>query len=214
MYLTCFCSGSLFTNSNWFAFEGERAASERSTSAIASQSPSTDLAGGTNGEGDDDVIVGGDDDLDDTAASSPLPSTNSEDTTASNLLGSSSDKPPVWVEWRETDSSEACNTIESPNLPNGEIQVESSDCGCDYNEIDKPCISSDDCDKTDGGLPQAKNEEPDSSVSESLIAGDGSSPSTEQTSNEDVKMEVGKEETLKLRDDKDNESNVAKEAES
>ncbi|GKD82273.1 serine/threonine-protein phosphatase 6 regulatory subunit 3-like protein [Tanacetum coccineum] len=38
-------SGSLFTNSNWFAFEEERVAHEQSISAVASPSPNTVTTG-------------------------------------------------------------------------------------------------------------------------------------------------------------------------
>ena len=75
------CSGSLFTNSNWFAFEDDRVANERSTGSHASPSPNTEETCVINGGSDDNVIVGEDDDLVDTATSSPEAGTKSEDTT-------------------------------------------------------------------------------------------------------------------------------------
>jgi serine/threonine-protein phosphatase 6 regulatory subunit 3 len=65
------CSGSLFTNSNWFAFEDDRVANERSTGSLASPSPNTEGGDVINGGSDDNVIVGEDDELVDTATSSP-----------------------------------------------------------------------------------------------------------------------------------------------
>ena len=74
-------SGSLYTNSNWFAFEDDRVANERSTGSPVSPSPNTEVTGVINGVCDDNVIDGEDDDLVDTATSSPEAGTKSEDTT-------------------------------------------------------------------------------------------------------------------------------------
>jgi len=64
-------SGSLFTNSYWFAFEDDRVAKERSTGSLASPSPNTEGGDVINGGSDDNVIVGEDDELVDTATFSP-----------------------------------------------------------------------------------------------------------------------------------------------
>ncbi|XP_059668483.1 uncharacterized protein LOC132313634 [Cornus florida] len=126
-------SGSLFTNSNWFAFEDDRIVNERSTGSVASPSPSTEGIGNTNGGGDDEVIVDEDDDLVGNATSQVLePKPSSEDSALGNMSenvretgASESDKPPEWVEWRETpDSVEPSDTDRPPVLPNGEVQVE------------------------------------------------------------------------------------------
>ena len=80
------------------------------------------------GEGDD-VIVGEDDDLVDTATSSPEPETKLEDIeppAAANVReieSKETDKPPEWVEWRETSDSGDPSDV----LPNGELQVVSLD---------------------------------------------------------------------------------------
>ncbi|XVF23124.1 hypothetical protein REPUB_Repub13aG0010700 [Reevesia pubescens] len=129
-------SGSLFTNSNWFAFEDDRVSNERSTSALASGSPNTEGAGVVSGDGEDDeVVVGEDDDLDDTATSSQLADAKLEDNSADlsedskEAGGSANDKPPAWVEWRETpDSIEAS----ASDVPNGELQVKLKDKGSDH----------------------------------------------------------------------------------
>ena len=69
---------SLYTNSNWFAFEDDRVANERSTSSLAPPSPNTEVTGVINGGSDNNIIVGEDDDLVDTATPSPEAGTKSE----------------------------------------------------------------------------------------------------------------------------------------
>ncbi|XP_031273194.1 serine/threonine-protein phosphatase 6 regulatory subunit 3 isoform X2 [Pistacia vera] len=138
-------SGSLFTNSNWFAFEEERVNNDRSTGSPASPSPNNEEAAVTNRGGDNEV-VGEDEDLDDTATSPAVPETKSEDTDVVNLPEdseetgpSATEKPTVWVEWRETpDSSNPSDAAEPVSVPNGEVQVETRDevvdCGPDASE--------------------------------------------------------------------------------
>ncbi|CAH8362485.1 unnamed protein product [Eruca vesicaria subsp. sativa] len=59
-------SGCLFTDSNWFAFDDEKATNERSVNSIASPSPDADK------DGDDNVVVIGEaDDFKDTVISDP-----------------------------------------------------------------------------------------------------------------------------------------------
>ncbi|MBA0690947.1 hypothetical protein Goari_008598, partial [Gossypium aridum] len=96
-------SGSLFTNSNWFAFEDDRVSNECSSGALASASPNTERAAVVNGEGEDDEVVGGedDDDLDDTATSSEVSEGNkidhsSDESKDSKEAGpSANEKPPA-----------------------------------------------------------------------------------------------------------------------
>ncbi|EOY25483.1 SIT4 phosphatase-associated family protein isoform 4 [Theobroma cacao] len=120
-------SGSLFTNSNWFAFEDDRVSNERSIGALASPSPNNEGAGVVNGDGEDEVVVG-EDDLDDTATSSQVPDAKLEDNSAdvsedSREAGpSANDKPPAWVEWRETPDTSGLNpdgtTEDAPSSDN------------------------------------------------------------------------------------------------
>ncbi|KAA8514846.1 hypothetical protein F0562_018025 [Nyssa sinensis] len=123
-------SGSLFMNADWIAFGDNRILNERSTGPVASPSP--DAEGIGNGGGDDEVIVD-EDDLVDTATSQlsePKPSL--EDSAFVNLSKytgeaevSESDKPPEWVEWRETsDSLEPSDADRPPVLTNGDHQLE------------------------------------------------------------------------------------------
>lgn len=114
------CSGSLFTNSNWFAFEDNKAATERPTGSLTSPAPNTEETVADNGGGESGGVAK-DDDLDDTATSTTVVEAKSGETDAGNVPGTSqetgpdaTEKPAVWVEWRETpdtsDPSEAGGT--------------------------------------------------------------------------------------------------------
>lgn len=161
------CSGSLFTNSNWFAFEDDRVANERSTGSLASPSPNTEGDDVINGGSDDNVIVGEDDELVDTATSSPEAGEKSEDTTdllSDNLRETGqteTDKPPEWVEWRETSDSGDPSDV----LPNGEIQV-------GLEELSKP-DAAEPSSSTDG---LEKNDE---TATEQLLASTDENPSSD-----------------------------------
>ncbi|GER36791.1 SIT4 phosphatase-associated family protein [Striga asiatica] len=124
-------SGSLFTNSDWFAFEDEKPAE---SDPNASLSPESGVAHeGAKEEADRDVVaVREDEDLADTAATSENPE-EKPDSSGPAI----SDKPPEWVEWREsshsiefplTSDSTTTNTAgavqEVVPLSNGEVQVE------------------------------------------------------------------------------------------
>ncbi|KAL3851523.1 hypothetical protein ACJIZ3_013405 [Penstemon smallii] len=133
-------SGSLFTNSNWFAFEDDRMVNELSTDPIASSSPNLEGQEVVDGGGDDEVIVEEDETLGDTTTSLPTESKpTSDDNTAdklSDLRESETvgpDKQPEWVEWRESstsvdlpptsNSADEPDSTQPPSLPNGEVQV-------------------------------------------------------------------------------------------
>ncbi|MBA0748585.1 hypothetical protein Gogos_002577, partial [Gossypium gossypioides] len=132
-------SGSLFTNSNWFAFEDDRGSNDNPTGALPSSSPNTEGAGVINGDGEDDkVVVGKGDDLDDTATSSQVPDVKSEVNSANlsedskEAAPNANDEPPTWVEWRETsDGIKASGFAESAIVRNGEVQVKLEEKGSD-----------------------------------------------------------------------------------
>ncbi|XP_062012620.1 uncharacterized protein LOC133729152 [Rosa rugosa] len=181
-------SGSLFTNSNWFAFEDDRASSDRATGSLTSPSPDTMEANVTNGGGEDNVIVGEDDDLVDTATSSPEPGTKPEDSEVSvpnnsTEVGSSeTDKPPEWVEWRETsDSGEP-----SDALPNGELQTVSPDAATSSPSSD-PLVSKD---EIDAGHQAEISAEKTSKPSELSESGNGN-PSSDSTTSDAAASAVG-----------------------
>ncbi|KAF8046125.1 hypothetical protein N665_4009s0002, partial [Sinapis alba] len=121
-------SGSLFTNSNWFAFDDEKAANERSVNSIASPSPDGD---------EDGVVIGEADEFRDTTASSAAVDMETEDSASKNPSESTSEpeaeKSPAWVEWRETSESTApfSNSDEATVMPNGVVQREKEDTGDD-----------------------------------------------------------------------------------
>ncbi|GFP95963.1 serine/threonine-protein phosphatase 6 regulatory subunit 3 [Phtheirospermum japonicum] len=135
-------SGSLFTNSNWFAFEDEKTGDEHSSDPITSSSPNSEPPESVK-EADNDVTVEEDEDLTDTATSEspepkPTPDENTETTTKlsegpTETETSGSDKPPEWVEWRESshsiefpptsNSTNTADAAQEPPLPNGEVQV-------------------------------------------------------------------------------------------
>ncbi|KAF2317887.1 hypothetical protein GH714_041207 [Hevea brasiliensis] len=142
-------SGSLFTNSNWFAFEDDRVANERSAGAHASPSPNNDETGGVNSAGSDQVMVGEDVDLDGIASSSPVPELSIDDTSVNNSSKdvketSANDKPPVWVEWRETPDFNYLSGSNVTLVPNGDSENQGGD--------GDPDVA--------GGLPNATNESP------------------------------------------------------
>ncbi|PIN22429.1 SAP family cell cycle dependent phosphatase-associated protein [Handroanthus impetiginosus] len=158
-------SGSLFTNSNWFAFEDVRIVNEHSTGSNGTSSPNIGEHAILK-EGADGVIIEGKEDLADTAMSKPQeskptlegkePSKLSNDSRKTKNVGP--DRPPEWVEWRESsdsvdlaptsNSADTFHASERPSVPNGEL-VESGDIRADKVEScgDTP---SDTC-KIDGG---------------------------------------------------------------
>ncbi|KAB2060242.1 hypothetical protein ES319_A10G003700v1 [Gossypium barbadense] len=150
-------SGSLFTNSNWFAFEDDRGSNDNPTGALPSASPNIEGAGVVNGDGEDDkVVVGKGDDLEDTATSSQVPDVKSEVNSADlsedskEAAHNANDEPPTWVEWRETsDGIKASGFAESAIVRNGEVQVKLEEKGSDtdhnqeYTAEPSPSSSSD-----------------------------------------------------------------------
>ncbi|KAG0487056.1 hypothetical protein HPP92_009151 [Vanilla planifolia] len=131
-------SSSLFTNSNWFAFEDERAVNDRSTGFLASPSPNSDDA--------DEVVVGESEDLADEMASLQFSGSKCDDTqemnsiclgngpvnepneTSGNLSPSECEKPFEWVEWRETvDLIDENGANTASSAPNGDFEIEAFD---------------------------------------------------------------------------------------
>ncbi|KAF3485185.1 hypothetical protein F2Q69_00053757 [Brassica cretica] len=118
---------SLFTNSNWFAFDDEKTANEGS---MASPRPNAD---------DDDVVIGeADEDFKDTVDSSPPVGMETEDSTTTknpseNPSEPEAEKSAAWVEWRETSESTgpSSNPDEATTLPNGEVKIDKEGVGDD-----------------------------------------------------------------------------------
>ncbi|XP_010926954.1 uncharacterized protein [Elaeis guineensis] len=130
---------SLFTNSNWFAFEDDKTAHDRSTGSLASPSPNSDETA-LNIDEADEVIVGENDDIIDDKTSlrmSELSTTPGE--LESVILGNGpikesiedsgksslneGDKPPEWVAWREAlESGNLPDIHRTSGIPNGELE--------------------------------------------------------------------------------------------
>jgi len=198
-------SGSLFTNSNWFAFEDDRVANERSTGSLASPSPNTEGGDVINGGSDDNVIVGEDDELVDTATSSPEAEEKSEETTdvlSNNLKETGhteTDKPPEWVEWRETSKSGDPSDV----LPNGEIQVGLEEVS--KPDAAEPSSSTDGLEMNDetasGQLVASTDENPSSDPSVEAESGNGNEK-IDPTTCDEVVMAEGTKGAPEAEDDK------------
>ncbi|KAH6826236.1 SIT4 phosphatase-associated family protein [Perilla frutescens var. hirtella] len=116
--------GSLFTNSNWFAFEDERIDDDHSTDPVASSSPNIEGGMDIDKRADDDAEE--DEDLADAAISKPPESEQVSEADMPETIGS--DKTPEWVEWRESsdsvptsESADPSDTAQPPSIPNGEL---------------------------------------------------------------------------------------------
>ncbi|WMV15475.1 hypothetical protein MTR67_008860 [Solanum verrucosum] len=136
-------SGSLFTNSNWFAFEDDKEIREQYTALVASPSPDTEETNVIRPSTNDDAAADEDDDLADTASSDrPEPKQSSDHPSPSSLsedlhqaTSNETIKPPEWVEWRESSStigtsnqtsdSAGVADVVGPPLPNGDVKKES-----------------------------------------------------------------------------------------
>lgn len=162
-------SGSLFTNSNWFAFENDRVNSERLTDSLASPSPTDEETGAVSSSSSDEVNAS--DDLDDTASSQvPEIESKTHESTAESPLSAEEVKQGAtseqneWVEWRETSNSsniseEADKQGEVPNeVEESGNEVEKSDAVT--SELSSPTIEAPETDvaSQDVGLPQLTGE--------------------------------------------------------
>lgn len=172
-------SGSLFTNSNWFAFEDDRVSHERAAGSLASPSPNIEETGVTNGGGHDQVTVG-EDDLDDTATSAAVPVSKSEDSDVGKLPNDSvetgsctTEKPPTWVEWRERpDSSNPSSADEPVSIPNGELQDQGGNGDVDVPEPSPSSSNTEDANiTTTGELSKSIDENPSLKPSEPSESG-------------------------------------------
>lgn len=134
-------SGSLFTNSNWFAFEDDRVANERLASSLASPSPSTEGTGIIGSSSSNDIVADDEDDLAGTTMSTQVPGPESdsgqlvqeisdnnstdelkEDTR--DLSTDKGDKPSDPVDFREREDSGGPFVTEPPSAPNSELEME------------------------------------------------------------------------------------------
>ncbi|KAL2473845.1 SIT4 phosphatase-associated family protein [Forsythia ovata] len=184
-------SGSLLTNSNWFAFEDERIVNELPTDSVPSPSSNVEGHEVVNGGADDEVIVDEDEDLADTSTSEqpeqiprltdPAPNNLSEDSRETETRVS--EKPPEWVEWREnSDSVELSDPTSTspPNLPECELHLESdvrpNDAGPDEADASPSSATSlENCESDARGSPDLVKINLDANISQPVEAGEGNS---------------------------------------
>ncbi|XP_071698242.1 uncharacterized protein [Rutidosis leptorrhynchoides] len=132
-------SGSLFTNSNWFAFEEERVVHEQqSTSEVASPSPAIEdttaaaaIGGGGGGDGDVEVTSKENetDLVESTLSDVPESKPSSDDSIEKSFDApktSESDKLPEWIEWRESVEPSTEPSIE-PSIESAVLTTESAE---------------------------------------------------------------------------------------
>lgn len=115
------CSGSLFTNSNWFAFDEDKALNDVSVSSEASPSPNSEISALKVDDENDEVILG--EVIDDTEGSeAPVPVSNKGTNEESGLTGLANgtidkleddmrpptpdvkESQPEFVEWRDEEA--------------------------------------------------------------------------------------------------------------
>lgn len=199
-------SGSLFTNSNWFAFEDDRVNNERLTGSVASPSPDDNETGAVSSSNDD---LDAHDDLNETAASSPVPETESktQELVVENPLPAGEEvrrgaisEQNDWVEWRETSNSSSVS-VEADKQ--GEVLNEIEELGNKTEEIcpsaPEPSTSTIDAAEgndvaQDDGVPQLTIEtgdaanigEPSSSTSSNNSQDEIHSSGAEEIPNPDV----------------------------
>ncbi|KAK8965757.1 hypothetical protein KSP40_PGU010449 [Platanthera guangdongensis] len=157
---------SLFTNSNWFAFEDDRALNDRSNGSHPLPSQLSDEGGV--------VVVEKSQELAEKSASSQMPSSNGDfqdtgPTTNSPLnleclnfsTSTESLKTPEWIEWREsTGTSDQNCTKSTTNVQNGGIKLKEDDPKDDIfvNQESERSPESDDV------IPCAAQSEPSNSI--------------------------------------------------
>ncbi|KAL9689863.1 hypothetical protein QQ045_010254 [Rhodiola kirilowii] len=128
-------TSSLFTNSNWFAFEDDKISNESSAEPVQTKESASDTQTETSGfNGSSDQVISTEDDKTvDTAIprediqidepSTDTDSGNSKETTPP----CEPDKPSEWVEWRETlDTDDIANTDMAPEVSGRNLEMDSS----------------------------------------------------------------------------------------
>ncbi|CAA7394036.1 unnamed protein product [Spirodela intermedia] len=192
-------SGSLFTNSNWFTFEDDRAVHEQATITLGAPSPSP-------GEGD----VGGEDDaaaaaLADTATSvlqppqpGSLAAATLENGIAEEEAGEEDDSRPAllaedgklaeWVEWRETSNLAGLPEKDPPAPPKVAAPAPADDNEAAPPEISPP--SSPSSGNDDGATKPAATESLPGASSGGDDQGSPESPPSGGDSTEEKKRET------------------------
>lgn len=157
--------GSLFTNSNWFAFEDDRTNSERITDSLASSSPNDEETGVVCSSNDE---VNASDDLNDTATSDVPESESktqpiSEDEAGEGAASEKND----WVEWRETsNSSDVSDPDKQVTVTNGIEELGSQVESCpSVPQAEESSSTVDASEKNDAVIAESETGVPQSSPS-------------------------------------------------
>uniref|UniRef100_M8CSA2 Serine/threonine-protein phosphatase 6 regulatory subunit 3 n=1 Tax=Aegilops tauschii TaxID=37682 RepID=M8CSA2_AEGTA len=167
--------GSLFTNSNWFTFDGERGINDRLAASVPSSSPNSEEASPDMEEADDGEAIGTEDQME-TLGHGNGPAKEAEDaaectkqtnfSTENEQLESAEGTerhPDVSIGRTEASTDEAASEAAESSAPATETQAERT--------VDKPAVSSD----LDNPISEAS---PDPDVNVSDLA--GSALSSEQ----------------------------------
>lgn len=135
------CSSSLFTNSNWFAFDEDKALNDASVISEASPSPNSEISSPKLDDENDEVILG--DVIDDTKGSEPPSAVSNKDideevghtVLANGIIDKLEDdiRPPTpdvdesqpqCVEWREEEAEPGLVAEKDTTFPDFEVENE------------------------------------------------------------------------------------------
>ena len=181
-----FKSSSLFTNSNWFTFDGERGINDRLAASVPSSSPNSEEASPDTEETDDGQVIGTEDQMENLSLGNG-PSEEAEDAAecAKQTNFSTEDEqlesaegierhPDASAGDTEVSTDEAASAVAESSAPATERLAEGT--------VDKPTGTSD----LDNPIPEAS---PDTDVNGSDLA-DSAVSSGEAVPNKDVELPV------------------------
>jgi serine/threonine-protein phosphatase 6 regulatory subunit 3 len=133
------CSSSLFTNSNWFAFDEDKALNDISVSSEASPSPNSEVSSPEVDDDMDEIVLGGvADSTKDSETLLPVCNKDSHEQSGQTVLTNGpvdkleddsrptpdvKESQPECVEWREEDA-EPVDVVEKDIVPNFEAGSE------------------------------------------------------------------------------------------
>ena len=150
------CSGSLFTNSNWFAFDEDKPLNDGLVSSEASPSPNSEMSALKEDDENDEVILG-EEVMDDTKGSEPpLPVPNKDANEESGHTGLANgtidtleddirpptpdvkESQPEFVEWKEEEAERGDVAEKDTAVLDMEVesekQLDSMDCDAKFGE--------------------------------------------------------------------------------
>ncbi|GAB2280816.1 hypothetical protein Dimus_015439, partial [Dionaea muscipula] len=115
-------SGSIFTNTNWFAFEDDRINDDRRSGAPASPSPNIEDTGTTSSN--DDRVQVSEDEATETSLQEQETEPKPGESGSREIRVGEDDKPPEQVELMEVSTSDDFPIADEPMLPNGTLEEE------------------------------------------------------------------------------------------